>query len=409
MSGLQLSRRISIQRGQLFLRLHKNNSTTQCVRFGTTRRNWFFRKFLSPKEEEKLYLGITSAFRQKLGKQSDESAKSYSNIIEQVILTSSSPSNQSSKINSNKDNIIKTIPTLDQLQHLKQSLDNATDAATLNQLWNELDQYQFSSVALYNRLIRSYLRLGLLEKAEQVFTQLTTLMPTTRTFTYLVQAYVKAGNIDKAKFYVEKMQYLDLRLRTAFDCNVMLKYYVQADEAHAVDILWRHIVQHADTIKPGWGIYTLYMEWLLHPQNHHQSATSDVMAKVVQDALRLLEHKPTTQQAWIIAQAAETLHTTHPAVADRAMLLVARTAPKLVHKEAVDPILHTYLANGQTLKAAALYYFLRKAHVPDASIAYSETLSRLESVLRQQESYSSSEQERLHYGYSPDFSPAYYH
>ncbi|KAI8140546.1 hypothetical protein BJV82DRAFT_623025 [Fennellomyces sp. T-0311] len=362
MSSVRLSQRISIQRGQLLIRLRNN----QCARFGTTRRNWFFRKFLSPKEEQNLYLGITAAFRQNLDKQTSESTKSYSNIIEQVILATTPTTT-------------KKQPTLDQLQNWKVSLDQANDEATLDQLWRELDQVELSSVALYNRLIRSYIRSGSLSKAEHVFQDLK-LMPTTRTFTYLIQAHVKANAMDKAKAYVEKMQYLDLRLRTAFDCNVMLKYYVEANAAHAVDILWRHIEQHIDTIKPGWAIYTLYMEWLLKSKDK-------ALAQVLQDALGRLEHKPTTSQARVVAQAAELLNTSHPVVADRAMLVVARTAPKLVHKGTVDGILRAYLTNGQSLKAAAHYYYLRKANVPNTAIASDQTLSILERALRQQDDH----------------------
>ncbi|KAI9250555.1 hypothetical protein BDA99DRAFT_210393 [Phascolomyces articulosus] len=404
MSSLRFSQRICIQRGQLLIRMRNNNSN-QCARFGTSRRSWFFRRFLSPKEEQNLYLGLTSAFRRKLDIQSNESTKSYSNIIEHVILTSNTSSSSS---NTHDPKKTKVIPTLDQLDNLKQSLDTATDKATLHRLKQELDQYQLNSVALYNRLIRSYIRAGFLDQAEQVFANLRHLMPTTRTFTYLIQANVKAGHMEKAKTYVEKMQYLDLRLRTAFDCQVMLKYHVQADQAHAVDILWRHIVQHVDTIKPGWSLYTMYMERILAQQQHSTTAIAN-LANVVQGAVQLLEHKPTAHQARIVTQAAEALSTSHPVIADRAMLLVARTTPKLVRKEVVDPILNTYLNNGQILKAAALYYFLRKAYVPNESIGYTETLSKLETALKQQDASSSSSSPGQHILSTTELSPSYYH
>ena len=410
MSSLRLSQRICIQRGQILIRMRNN---TQCARFGTSRRNWFFRRFLSPKEEQKLYLGLTAAFRQKLDIQSNESTKSYSNIIEQVILTSN-PSSPNNNKNSSNKKIHRIIPTLDQLAQLKQSLDTTTDKTALLQLEQELDQYQLNSVALYNRLIRSYIRAGYLDQAEKVFKDLKHMMPTARTFTYLIQANVKMGHMDKAKEYVEKMQYLDLRLRTAFDCQVVLKYYVQADGAHAVDILWRHIAQHADTIRPGWSLYTLYMEWLLRPQQEQGNATitttATYLADALKDAVQLLDHKPTTQQARIVAQATEIINRSHPSIADRAILLVARTAPKFIHKKTVDPILSTYLKNGQTLKAAALYYFLRKANVPNESIGHNETLSELEAALKRQGLSSSSSSEHDDSILSTtELSPFYYH
>ncbi|KAI7847462.1 hypothetical protein BDC45DRAFT_541917 [Circinella umbellata] len=381
---------------------------TQCARFGTSRRHWFFRRFLSPKEEQKLYLGLTAAFRQKLDIQSNESTKSYSNIIEQVILTS----NPSSSTHSHNKKSIRLIPTPSQLDQLKQSLDTTTDKKTLLKLEHELNQYQLNSVALYNRLIRSYIRGGYLEEAEKVFKDLKHLMPTTRTFTYLIQANVKSGRMDKAKEYVEKMQFLDLRLRTAFDCQVVLKYYVQADKTHAVDILWQHIVQHSDSIKPGWSLYTMYMDWLIRQEQQEQQegTTKSQLANVVQNAVQLLEHKPTIHQARIVAQAAEIFNTSHPDTAYRALLLVARTAPKFIHKKTVDPILCTYLKNGKTLKAAALYYYLRKADVPNESIGHNETLSELKKALKQQDISSSSSSEHDHSILSTtDLSPFYYH
>ncbi|KAG2220380.1 hypothetical protein INT45_006551 [Circinella minor] len=409
MNSLRLSQRICIQRGQLLIRMRN----TQCARFGTSRRHWFFRRFLSPKEEQKLYLGLTAAFRQKLDIQSNESTKSYSNIIEQVILTSNPSSSTHSHTNKKST---KIIPTPSQLDQLKQSLDSTTDKATLFKLEQELNQYQLNSVALYNRLIRSYIRGGYLDEAEKVFKDLKHLMPTTRTFTYLIQANVKLGRMEKAKDYVEKMQYLDLRLRTAFDCQVVLKYYVQADKTHAVDILWQHIVQHNDIIKPGWSLYTMYMEWLIRQKQQHQeeegtttTTTQSQLANVVQNAVQLLEHKPTIQQARIVAQAAEIFNTSHPDTADRALLLVARTAPKYIHKKTVDPILCTYLKNGKTLKAAALYYFLRKAHVPNESIGHNETLSKLKKALKQQDISSSSLEHEHSILSTTDLSPSYYH
>ncbi|CAO3588113.1 unnamed protein product [Absidia cylindrospora] len=53
--------------------------------FNTSSSQWF-RRFLSPKEEKQLYMGITALFREKLKEKSTPSNLSYSNIIDQVIL-----------------------------------------------------------------------------------------------------------------------------------------------------------------------------------------------------------------------------------------------------------------------------------------------------------------------------------
>ncbi|KAI7887216.1 hypothetical protein K492DRAFT_202817 [Lichtheimia hyalospora FSU 10163] len=243
-----LTRPSCVQRARLLFRLRARQS---CVRlYGTSRKRSWFDRFLTPKEEQELYFNITSTFRDYLQKQSTKSAKSYSNIIEQVILTGhTAPAT--------------TIP-LHRLDAIKQQLDDpSTPVSELEQLWREMNKGQVSSVTMYNRLIRAFLRRDALSTAEKVFQQLK-LMPTTRTFTYLIDAHVKAGNLDKAQVYVERMQFLDkVRPRHAFDYNVLLRYYIQSNEPHAVDLLWNDIQQHVDIIKPGWSLYAYYMDWLV--------------------------------------------------------------------------------------------------------------------------------------------------
>lgn len=241
-----------IQRARLLFRLRARQS---CVRlYGSSRKRSWFDRFLTPKEEQELYYNITSTFRDYLQKQSTKSAKSYSNIIEQVILTGhTSPATT-------------ILPS--RLNAIKQQLDDpSTTVSELEQLWREMNKGQVSSVAMYNRLIRAFIRRDALSTAEKVFQQLK-LMPTTRTFTYLIDAHVKAGNMKKARMYVERMQFLDqTRSRHAFDYSVMLRYYIQANEPHAVDLLWNDIQQHVDTIKPGWSLYAYYMDWLVTRNN----------------------------------------------------------------------------------------------------------------------------------------------
>ncbi|KAJ8661454.1 hypothetical protein O0I10_002720 [Lichtheimia ornata] len=243
-----LTRPCLLQRARLLLRLRARQS---CVRlYGSSRKRSWFDRFLTPKEEQELYFNITSTFRDYLQKQSTKSAKSYSNIIEQVILTGhTAPAT--------------TIP-FHRLNAIKQQLDDpSTTVSELESLWREMNKGQVSSVAMYNRLIRAFIRCDALSTAEKVFQQLK-LMPTTRTFTYLIDAHVKAGNVDKARMYVERMQYLDqVRPRHPFDYSVMLRYYIQAEEPHAVDLLWNDLQHHVDTIKPGWSLYAYYMDWLV--------------------------------------------------------------------------------------------------------------------------------------------------
>ncbi|OAC98282.1 hypothetical protein MUCCIDRAFT_157495, partial [Mucor lusitanicus CBS 277.49] len=200
----------------------------------------WFRRFLSPAEEKKLYFGITSSFRQQLVDQSHKSAQTYSHIIEHAIL-SAKPASAAAATTTRTGML-----SLARMEQLKLDLDAAgkqKDVHRLQQLQQEMDRADLKTVTMYNRLIRAYLWSDALPLAQQVLDSFEAagMVPTTRTCTYLVQAYLKHNNVQAAKqLVVDQMQRLSLlRLRHGFDCSVMLKYYQAAGDAHAMEYVWR--------------------------------------------------------------------------------------------------------------------------------------------------------------------------
>ncbi|CAO3642918.1 unnamed protein product [Cunninghamella echinulata] len=87
--------------------------------FGTSTIQWFH-QFLSPKEEKQLYKGITTLFRERLDEKSTSSKQSYKNIIDQIILGTTTTTSEPTAT--------ATIPytlTLSQLDQFKKDIDNA--------------------------------------------------------------------------------------------------------------------------------------------------------------------------------------------------------------------------------------------------------------------------------------------
>lgn len=344
----------------------------QCARLSTSRSKWFHR-FLSPKEENELYFGITSAFRKKLGEKSNESKQSYANLIESVILAGAK-NNKSGKM----------ALSIGQLGKLKQDLDaagKAKDLAHLHTLRQQMDNAEVDSVAMYNRLIRAYIAAGSVQDAEKVLKGLRErkLMPSRRTFTYLIQAYMNSGQLRRARKHVEHMQHLSYlqRMRDPFDLSVMLRYHIQSNETHAVELLWSNIKQH-DISKLGMTMCTQYLEWLIH-----QNAKSNQLASCLQDILPRLDltHPPNETHLNIISQCIHRVLSQYPDVAESTLLSISQAAS---HQRVLDahivPILQAYITNDQHLKAIGFYHRLMQsnANIPtEASTMIKQVRDRL--------------------------------
>lgn len=355
------------------------SSTRACTRANTACRvrsakyssnaaSWF-RRFLSPSEEKELYLGITSSFREKLVEQSNKSTQNYSHIIEHALLTGKP---------TNPNKITKTgMLSIARMEQLKIDLDAAgkqKDLARLQKLELEMDHANLTTVAMYNRLIRSYLWSDSIELAEQVLNGFKEreLVPTTRSFTYLIQAYLKKDQVEEAKSLVIKMQEFSLhhKLRNEFDCNIMMKYYMASGDSYALDFLWRDVMLHIDTIKPGNGLFTLYLEHLL--EKSELKSVSQLTQEFVlnqQSQQHLTHHQYMT---WI--KAVNLLTETHQQQkldtqkAEQLLLVLIKKAPaKLswdIAKSSIEKIVTSYLKKEQDLKALAFYYRLQKIGVP---------------------------------------------
>ncbi|KAI8640274.1 hypothetical protein BD408DRAFT_420036 [Parasitella parasitica] len=349
--------------------------------FSSKAAGWFTR-FLSPAEEKKLYLGITSSFREKLVEQSSKSAQTYSNIIEHAIFSAKPLPSKTSKLG---------MLSLAHIEQLKVDLDAAGQQKNLQRLHElelEMTRADLRTVAIYNRLIRAYIWSDALDSAQHVLDaiQHNGMVPTTRSYTYLIQAYLKQNQLQQAKPLVEQMQHLSLlKLRNQFDCSVMLKYYQAASDTHAVEFVWRDMMLHADTLKPGPGLFTQYLEYLLGKKN------TSVISQITQDFQRLLQ----TQQAlnshqyltWIkaVKVLAATSKKQDTQKAEHLLFFLLKRAPSKtpwdMAKNAIQHILATYLAQDQELKALAFYYKLGKLGVPNETFK-PEMLTSIDAILQ---------------------------
>ncbi|KAI8097347.1 uncharacterized protein BX664DRAFT_326170 [Halteromyces radiatus] len=387
--------------------------------FGTSSTQWF-RRFLSPKEENQLYLGITALFREKLKEKSDSSNQSYSNIIDQVILGTQTTTTTIS-------NIRPSQTTLKELGRLKQDIDAAGKAKDMEQLdflWNELQQAGSQvPTTMYNRLIRSYLscpsELGL-EKAKQVVNMMETKqhrLPTTRTCTYLIQAHLKRKlPLEEVRPYVAMLQHYSLdKLKTPFDCSVMMRYYIECGNTHAIDFLWRYTMRHVDTIQPGPALYTQYVEWLLSSHAPHNVIASTAQSLIQRfgssipspstnnttstsgftwtqhqistwlNVVRLLTHSTSSPSHCLDAEklllclvnVSDTTaaifdntdnnnnsnHKTTTSLESSSTTDLHRTKKQGI--QAIQDIIRTYLEQAQDLKVLAFYYRLRESGVKE--------------------------------------------
>lgn len=348
------------------------------ARFSSRASNWFTR-FLTPKEEKQLYLGITSSFREKLIEQGNKSTQHYSNIIEHAIFAR------------------PTTTTTSLLEQFTKAIDAAgKDVTKLQQIEKEMYLEHIKTATLYNRLIRSYIASDALSLAESLVEKLDSrgIFATTRTFTYLIQAYLKQGDLDKAKVAVGQMKDLNLlRLRHGFDCSVMLKFYEACGDSHAIEFLWRDVMLHANTIRPGLGLYTQYLEHLLAHQHPLKALVKEYLGR--QDKSSFNQHQYTI---WMNA-VKRLLSTDDLQEAEHLLLHLIKSAPsKLVVsdqnvKKCIQSILSHYLKHGQDLKSLALYYRARKMGAPDQMFE-PHILQQIEGILEKVEQDTCNEDHR---------------
>jgi pentatricopeptide repeat protein len=349
----------------------------------SSRATGWFRRFLSPSEEKELYLGITSSFREKLVEQSNKSAQTYSNIIEHAILSAKPIPSKTTKTG---------MLSLARLEQLKIDLDTAgkaKDLDKLHQLELEMDKADLMTVTMYNRLIRAYLWSNSLELAEIVLNKFDErgLVATARSYTYLIQAHLKKDQIDEAKHLVDQMQHLSLlRLRNSFDCSVMLKFYQACGNAHAIEYLWRDMMVHVDIVKPGPGLFTQYLEYLLLLPKDSKSISQTTQEFLLhqQQQQQLNLHQYITWIKAVKVLAASSLKEDTQKAEHLLFYLIKRAPPKTSWDKAkgsIQQIVSSYLSEGQDLKALAFYYMLRKKGVPDQAFG-SELMESIESVLQ---------------------------
>ncbi|KAI8885230.1 hypothetical protein K501DRAFT_281835 [Backusella circina FSU 941] len=355
-----------------------NNTKNTCHRILQSRysSNWF-RRFISPSEEKALYLGITSSFREKLVEQSHKSAKIYGNIIENAILSA-----ENAKSSSATTTKIGQL-SVDRINHIKTELDNAgkhKDIKKLQQLHTEMDNNQLKVVTIYNRLVRAYIASNALELAQDTLLKLEArgLMPTTRTFTYIIQANVKAGQLETARQYLQQMHDLSLdKLRTGFDCNVVMEFYEACGDHHAIEFLWRDIMQHVDVIKPGLTLYTHYLKCLLHKSTQlKEEKKEEGLAQLAKDMMqRGQAFQFNTHQYTYWIHSASLLTQENTVTAENLLLYLLPKLPTLpsnnnnhswiAEKSIIHHIIDAYIQQEQELKALAFYYRLQKINVPN--------------------------------------------
>lgn len=338
----------------------------------SSRANSWFTRFLTPKEEKDLYLGITSSFREKLNEQGTKSTQTYSHIIEHAIFSRPATASPS------------------RLEEFKQAIDSAgKNIERLQQIENEMYTEQVKTTSMYNRLIRAYIASDALPLAEKVIHKFDSrgIFATTRTFTYMIQAYMKQGNLDKAKDLVEQMKSLSLlKLRYGFDCSVLLNFYIASGDSHALEFLWRDIMLHADTIKPGVGLYTQYLEYLISDKCHHTSLQEFVKEYLSRNDQASLNAQQYT--VWIEAVQKMLSSLRDLTVTEHLLLHLIKHAPAKANMDSTRDIMQKmlvhYIDGGQDLKALTLYYRAQKIGAPD-EIFEPRTLQRIEQVLNKVE------------------------
>ncbi|KAF7722768.1 hypothetical protein EC973_002722 [Apophysomyces ossiformis] len=328
-----------------------------CAAFNTSTTQWI-RRFLSPGEENELYFGITSAFRQKLDEKSKKSAQFYSNIIEDVIFSAEA----------------RRTVSVERLKEIKLAIDSAgkqQNREELDRLAQVMGNDNFP-VTMFNRLIRAYIACDALPSAERVLEDLLPrqrLMPTTRSFIYLILAHVQRGQLEQARRYVEEMQHLSLaRLRNPFDFDVLLQFYTAAGDTHAIDFLWHDLLQLQDMKIPGPALYRRFGECFL------QTNQINTLAQVIQELLGREFLFVRKEDIPLFTDMALALAPNHTQQAEGLLLWMGKTTQDL-SPEAVRQVMHAYLVQDQSLRALMFRYRLGKLDVLDDAL--NEELTRL--------------------------------
>ncbi|KAI8061776.1 hypothetical protein BC940DRAFT_309715 [Gongronella butleri] len=396
-----MSHRLLLQRPpqQLVAFTARNSSR---ARFGTSSYQWF-QRFLNAKEEQQLYKSLTQVFRDRLNDKTSHSEQSYSNIIDHVIFgTQHTPSPWSSLQDTLSPPHENTKLTLAKLEAFTRDIDDAgrtNDTTKLDALWVEIQQAgQQVPTTMYNRLLRAYLQdkdleRGILRAESVIKTMLDNQkrLPTTRTCTYMMQAYLRRQKMGDARRYATMMQQFSLtKLRTSFDCGIMLQFLAQSGDAHAIDILWQGVLRHKDMIQPTPALYTTYVEWLVtqptHALNkdtmrpHHHLPPSTFATRLVDTTRSLLElKKPQKSSVWIqhrvsiwLQVAQQLTNSDHCILAEQLLLHLEHVVDETTTQhpsatrqgtEAIQHLLYTYLLQAQDLKVVAFYVRLRQSGV----------------------------------------------
>ncbi|KAI9264791.1 hypothetical protein BY458DRAFT_490891 [Sporodiniella umbellata] len=340
------------------------------AQFSSKASSWFAR-FITPEEEKELYLGITSMFREKLIKQGDKSTQNYSTIIEHALFARPTPIAQSS------------------MEKFVQDIDNADkDTLKLQQIEKEMFLQQVQIPTIYNRLVRSYLQSDALPLAEKLVDRFDSrgIFATTRTYTYLLQTYLKQNQLEKAAQTVETMKSLNLlKLRHAFDCSVVLEFYKTSGNTHACEFLWRDIMLHIDIIRPGLKLYTQYLEYLLDNQQPLKTFVNNYLGR---NETATLTHSQYT--LWITA-AQRLLSSKDMTEAEHLLLYLIKSAHlgsnrwSQKAKKCMNNVLTSYIYHGQDLKLISFYYRARKAGAPD-QLFEPDALKEIESAVEKLQS-----------------------
>jgi hypothetical protein len=119
-----------------------------------------------------------------------------------------------------------------------------------------------------------------------------------------------------------------------------------------------------DTVKPGTGLFTDYMEYLLPKQN---TKTVDQLAK--EFLLQHCDQPLTSHQYFIWMKAVQSLTVAHHKTAEQVLFYTIKNAPAKMSwdkpKHVIQQMVTTYLNGEQELKAITLYYKLQKMGLPN--------------------------------------------
>ncbi|RUS19979.1 hypothetical protein BC937DRAFT_86621 [Endogone sp. FLAS-F59071] len=236
-------------------------------RFSTSRRRLSRRLFPS-KEEDELYRKLTSTFREQLAEKTTRTSKFYNSIIDESIILPAGAAGQPAA----------PLLTIEQLESLGRRIDAAGRAHNVSQLDALLSEAQHSrvrAVTTYNRLIRSYAQCRRLDRADAIHAFLCrdSILPTTRTLTYLIDAHLASihhsetdndddnrGVPPPAMRYLDEMRALAFRPRTAFDFAVLIQLHARRDDTFEIEFLWRDAKELGVA---GVQVCAAYLPWLV--------------------------------------------------------------------------------------------------------------------------------------------------